>query len=71
MNVQLVLGLVCLVLSSAFHPARLRHLKSTMPEIHAAARAGQLRAPLAVHLLGLLGFALTIWGFWREWFGHA
>jgi hypothetical protein len=45
-----------------------KHLKSTLPKIYAAYREGRMpRPPLVVRLLGLLGIALTIWGFWRQW----
>jgi hypothetical protein len=68
MNALIVLGLICLTLSLILTPGGpFRHLKKTLPQIYVEARKGRLRTPLAVQILGWLGIALTIWGFWRQY----
>jgi hypothetical protein len=68
MNVLMVLGMICTGVSLIFTPGGpFRHLKSTLPQIYAAAKDGKLREPLAVQILSWLGIVLFICGLWRQW----
>jgi hypothetical protein len=69
MNALMVLGTICCALSVILTPGGpFRYARKTLPQIYGEARKGRLRTPLAVQVLGVLGIALTIWGFWRQWF---